>query len=74
MAEFKHWDQCSACGFQGLMQFISRADEDYSDEDALGYLLDCRCSSCGQETSVLIVVEEYRKMVRLVENRQCNEG
>ncbi len=65
MMEYQHWDQCSACGFQGLMQFMSRNDEDYTDEDALGYLLDCRCSSCGQEDSVLVVVDEYREMVRL---------
>ena len=65
MAQYQHWDQCSACGFQGLMLFTSRSDEDYSDAQALGYLLDCRCSSCGNEVSVLIVAEEYREMVRL---------
>ncbi len=71
MAKFKHWDQCSSCGFQGLLQFITRADEDYTDAQALGYLLDCHCASCGQVTSVLIVVEEYLNMVRLAENREC---
>jgi predicted RNA-binding Zn-ribbon protein involved in translation (DUF1610 family) len=67
MAKYQHWDQCTDCGFQGLMEFLTRDDEDYSDEDALGYLVDWKCSSCGHEISVLMVVYEYQEMVRLAE-------
>ncbi len=67
MAIYKHWDQCTDCGFQGLMEFHTLKDEDYSDEGALGYLMDCKCSSCGHEISVLMVVYEYQEMVRLAE-------
>jgi len=73
MAQYQHWDQCSSCGFQGLMLFTSRADEDYSDQDALGFLLDSRCASCGFEVSVLVVAEEYQEMVRLAENQVCTD-
>ena len=55
------------------MQFNSRADEDYSDEDALGYMMDCKCSSCGHEVSVLMVSYEYQEMIRMAETQSCSE-
>ncbi len=62
---FQHWDSCEECGFQGLVLFQSRADEDYSDEDALGFIMDSSCPSCGHEEAVLVVVEQYQEMVRM---------
>jgi hypothetical protein len=62
---FQHWGHCDQCGFQGLMVFRSRRDEDYSDEEALGFMMDSSCPACGHEEAVLVVVEEYQDMVRL---------
>lgn len=60
---FKHWGTCDDCGFQGLMAFSTRAEEDYTDDDALGYVMDSSCPACGVEEAVLVVVDEYREMV-----------
>lgn len=62
---FQHWDGCDDCGFQGLMLFRHRDGEDYSDEDALGFVMDSSCPACGQEAAVLVVVEQYQEMMRL---------
>lgn len=62
---YQHWDGCDECGFQGLMLFRQRDDEDYSDEDALGFMMDSSCPACGQEAAVLVVVEQYQEMKRL---------
>lgn len=61
----QHWDGCDECGFQGLMLYQHRAEEDYSDEDVLGFMMDSSCPACGQEASVLVVVEQYQEMMRL---------
>ena len=50
---------------QGLIVFRTRAEEDYTDEEALGYVMDSSCPACGTDESVLVVVEEYREMVRM---------
>jgi len=62
---FQHWGNCDECGFQGLIEFQSRSDEDYSDEEALGFMMDSSCPACGHEEAVLVVLEEYQEMVRL---------
>ncbi len=62
---YQLWDSCEACGFQGLIAFSSRPDEDYSDEDALGFVMDSSCPACGHEEAVLVVLEQYQEMVRL---------
>lgn len=62
---YQHWGTCDECGFQGLLMFQSRRGEDYSDEDALGFMMDSSCPACGNEESVLVVVEEYLEMVRM---------
>lgn len=62
---YQHWDRCEACGFQGLILFQCRAGEDYSDLDALGFLMDSSCPACGYEEAVLVVVEQYQEMVRM---------
>jgi len=60
---FKHWGTCDECGFQGLLIFRTREEEDYTDEEALGYIMDSSCPACGVDESVLVVVDEYREMV-----------
>ena len=62
---FKHWGTCDDCGFQGLMVYRTRAEEDYTDEEALGFMLDASCPACGTDESVLMVVEEYQEMVHM---------
>ena len=60
---FKHWSNCDSCGFQGLMVFRIRPEEDYTDEEALGFMMDTSCPACGTDEAVLVVVEEYQEMV-----------
>jgi hypothetical protein len=62
---FQLWGACDACGFQGLLIFVSRLEEDYADAEALGFMLDSSCPACGHEEAVLVVAEEYREMVRM---------
>ena len=59
---YNSWSICDDCGFQGLIEFRCRADEDYSDDDALGYMMDTHCPSCEEVQAVLVVVDEYREM------------
>ena len=66
---YNSWSTCADCGFQGLLVFQSRANEDYSDASALGYMLDSHCPACGQDDPVLVVAEEYRQMVFMASNR-----
>ena len=67
---FQHWDQCDECGFQGLVVFRTRAEENYDDVDALGFLMDSTCPACGCEESVLVVVEQYQEMVLLSRSKR----
>ena len=62
---YQQWGTCDECGFQGLLMYRSRTEEDYSDEEALGFMMDSSCPACGSEEAVLVVVEEYQEMVRL---------
>ena len=62
---YQHWGSCDECGFQGLLLFRSRVEEDYADEEALGFVMDSSCPSCGHEEAVLMVLEQYQEMVRL---------
>ena len=50
------------------MEFRCRPDEDYVDEEALGYMMDTLCPCCGLEEAVLVVVDEYREMEFLARN------
>ena len=63
--QFKHWDECDECGFKGLIVFRTRAEEDYEDVDALGFVMDSTCPECGCEEAVLVVVETYHEMLVL---------
>ena len=62
---FQLWGGCDECGFQGLLIFQSREDEDYADAEALGFMMDSSCPACGHEEAVLVVTEEYQEMVRI---------
>jgi hypothetical protein len=62
---FQHWDQCEDCGFQGLVAFRTRAEEDYKDPDALGFVMDSTCPACGSDRSVLMVAEQFHEMMLL---------
>ena len=62
---YQHWGDCDECGFQGLMAFRSRQEEDYGDEEALGFVMDSSCPACGHEEAVLVIVEQYQEMVRM---------
>ena len=67
---FQHWSDCGECGFQGLVRFTCRDDEDYFDVEALGYMMDARCPACGEEGAVLVVLEQFREMVRTAERNR----
>ena len=60
---FQHWDECEDCGFQGLIAFRTRADENYDDASALGFMMDSTCPACGCEGAVLMVVEQFQEMM-----------
>ena len=61
---FEYWSRCDDCGFQGMIFFRTRNDEDYRDSSALGYMMDSSCPSCGLEQAVLVVADEFREMLR----------
>lgn len=63
--EFQHWSDCAECGFQGLVRFSCREDEDYSDPEALGFMMDAQCPACGDDGAVLVVVEQFQEMLRM---------
>ena len=65
---YRAWGQCDECGFQGLVEYRHVASEDYDDDEALGVMMDASCPSCGFEESVLMIIDEYRAMLRLAES------
>lgn len=68
MTTFDSWSQCDGCGFQGLMEFRTRDEENYDDSEALGFMMDCVCPACGERESVLVVMEQYQEMLQMAEN------
>ena len=67
---YQSWSDCSACGFQGLMSFACRIDENYDDDDAIGVMMDLTCPACEERDAVLVVIEAYREMVSLAAPRE----
>jgi len=59
---YRGWNSCSACGFQGVFVFTSWEDESYDDPDALGAMLDTVCPACEERESVLVAMDEFRRM------------
>ena len=68
MTRFDSWSQCDDCGFQGLMEFRTRDDENYDDPESLGVMMDCVCPACGGHQSVLVVMEQYQEMLQMAKN------
>ena len=48
LKSYRSWGACGDCGFQGLMEFVSREDEDYEDENALGVMMDTGVRTTGR--------------------------
>lgn len=65
LERYASWSSCDECGFQGLLEFVHRDDENYDDPDALGVMLDSVCPSCDGQSAVLVVIEEYQAMLRM---------
>lgn len=62
---YESWSSCDECGFQGLVEFVHRDDENYDDPDSLGVMLDSTCPACDYQVAVLVVIDEYRAMLRM---------
>ena len=62
---YPSWSSCEECGFQGLVEFVHRDDENYDDPEALGVMLDSICPACDCQSTVLVVFEEYQAMLRM---------
>jgi len=62
---YQYWSSCEECGFQGLLEFAHREDENYDDPDSLGVMLDATCPACGYQAAVLVVTDEYHTMMRM---------
>lgn len=70
---YQSWSSCDACGFQGLLEFTHRDDENYDDAEALGVMLDSTCPACDHQSAVLVVMEEYHAMQRLARSNRKGE-
>jgi hypothetical protein len=63
---YRSWSSCDECGFQGLLEFAHRNEENYDDPESLGVMLDATCPACDHQAAVLVVTEEYQAMMRMV--------
>ena len=61
---YQYWSSCDECGFQGLLEFAHRDEENYDDPESLGVMLDATCPACGHQAAVLVVTDEYQAMMR----------
>jgi hypothetical protein len=61
---YRYWSNCDECGFQGLLEFAHRDEENYDDPESLGVMLDATCPACEHQAAVLVVIEEYQAMMR----------
>jgi len=60
--EFRAWSTCDECGFEGIMVFACRDDEDYEDIDSLGVMIDATCPACETLGAVLVTTEHFDEM------------
>jgi len=67
---YRSWSSCDECGFQGLLEFSHRADENYDDPESLGVMLDATCPACDYQAAVLVVMDEYHAMQHLARQSQ----
>lgn len=70
---YQSWSNCDACGFQGLLEFAHREEENYDDAEALGVVLDATCPACDHQAAVLVVMEEYHAMQRMARSTHKDE-
>jgi hypothetical protein len=66
---FRAWNTCNECGFEGLVVFSCRDEEDYDDDDALGVMLDAVCPACEGTEAVLVTIEYFREMQAFEQRR-----
>ena len=59
---FRAWSVCDECGFEGLLGFDLREDEDYADPTALGVMVDATCPSCESVGAVLVALAHFEEM------------
>ena len=67
---YQYWSNCDECSFQGLLEFAHRDDENYDDPESLGVMLDATCPACEHQAAVLVVIDEYHAMMRMVRSAQ----
>lgn len=60
--QFRAWSRCDECGFEGLLAFSCRDDENYDDADALGVLVDALCPACEAIGATLVAMEHFEEM------------
>ena len=61
---YRYWSSCDEYGFQGLLEFAHRDEENYDDPESLGVMLDATCPACEHQAAVLVVLDEYQAMMR----------
>ena len=71
---YQSWSSCDECGFQGLLEFAHRDDENYDDPDSLGVMLDSTCPACDHQAAVLVVMEEYHAMLRMAQSSRRDQA
>ena len=62
LQEFSSWGACDDCGFQGLLVYVLRRDEDYADRTAFGVMVDATCPACEAVAAVLVALEHFDEM------------
>ena len=67
---YQYWSSCEECGFQGLLEFAHRDEENYDDPESLGVMLDATCPACDNQAAVLVVIDEYHAMMRMARSAQ----
>ncbi len=67
---YQYWSSCDECGFQGLLEFAHRDEENYDDPESLGVMLDATCPACDNQAAVLVVIDEYHAMMRMARSAQ----
>ncbi len=67
---YQYWSGCDECGFQGLLEFAHRDEENYDDPESLGVMLDATCPACEHQAAVLVVIDEYQAMMRMARSAQ----
>lgn len=70
---FRAWSACDECGFEGLLDFECRSDENYADAGLLGVMLDAACPACETRGAVFVASEYFDEM-QADARRRINEN